>query len=129
MSTLTVILAEGLKRLGYGIGSEHFFDTVRVVGQDSGARTAEILEASQKRDINYVLWMQVLSVTLDETGQLARPLADFYGADDHLLYCRRVGCQFLPYLIRRGTEFPIFPSSSALLLPCPNQQLSHPSCL
>jgi len=27
---MTVILAEGLKYLGYGIGSENFFDTVRV---------------------------------------------------------------------------------------------------
>jgi len=40
---LTVILAEK-DALG-GIGSEHFFDTVRVeLGQDSGARTAEILK-------------------------------------------------------------------------------------
>src|SRR4028118_2264538 len=47
---LTVILAERLKRLGYGIGSELFFDTVRV---ELGSRSqSEILEASQSHGIN-----------------------------------------------------------------------------
>lgn len=85
---LTVILAEGLKRLGYGIGSEHFFDTVRVeLGQDSGVRTlAEILEASQTRGINLrTLDASAVGITLDETTTVEDLLniwQIFAGADD-----------------------------------------------
>ena len=67
---LTVILAEGLKRLGYGIGSEHFFDTVRVeLGEKPGVRTLEeILEASSARNINLrTLDTSAVGISLDET--------------------------------------------------------------
>jgi glycine dehydrogenase len=66
---LTVILAEGLKRLGYGIGSELFFDTVRV---ELGSRSqSEILEAAQSHGINLrPLEANAVGVTLDETTTL-----------------------------------------------------------
>lgn len=63
---LTVILTEGLKRLGYGIGSELFFDTVRV---ELGAKPLQdILEAAEVRQINLrILDATTVGITLDET--------------------------------------------------------------
>ncbi len=63
---LTVILAAGLKRLGYKIGSEQFFDTLRV---ELGAHPqSEILEAAQARRINLRnLDASTVGITLDET--------------------------------------------------------------
>ena len=62
----TVLLAEGLKKLGYSIVSEYFFDTLRV---DLGATPLEIiLEASQNRGINLrVLNDNTVGISLDET--------------------------------------------------------------
>jgi len=63
---LTVILAAGLKRLGYGIGSEQFFDTLRV---ELGSRHwEEILAASQVHGLNLrKLDASTAGITLDET--------------------------------------------------------------
>ena len=63
---LTVILAEGLKRLGYSIGSERFFDTVRV---ELGARPLEeILARAQAHRINLrILDKTAVGISLDET--------------------------------------------------------------
>ena len=66
---LTAILAEGLKRLGYSIGSQHFFDTVRV---DLGSKPLqEILEAAQEHRINLRTFdASAVGITLDETTTL-----------------------------------------------------------
>ncbi len=63
---LSVILAQGLKRLGYGIGSEFFFDTLRV---EIGDRTLlEIIEAALARKINLrTLDATTIGISLDET--------------------------------------------------------------
>jgi glycine dehydrogenase len=63
---LSVILAEGLKRLGYGIGSELFFDTLRV---ELGARPLkEILQAAEAHRINLrVLDATTVGISLDDT--------------------------------------------------------------
>ncbi|GAB4181405.1 MAG: aminomethyl-transferring glycine dehydrogenase [Coleofasciculaceae cyanobacterium] len=63
---LTEILAAGLKRLGYRIGSELFFDTLRV---DLGIHQLEdILQASQKRGINLRIFnANTVGIALDET--------------------------------------------------------------
>jgi glycine dehydrogenase len=63
---LTEILAAGLKRLGYRIGSELFFDTLRV---DLGIHQLEdILQASQKRGINLRIFdASTVGIALDET--------------------------------------------------------------
>ena len=63
---LTVILAEGLKRLGYGIGSEPFFDTLRV---ELGSKSLQdILDAAEARRINLLTWdATTVGITLDET--------------------------------------------------------------
>jgi len=63
---LTSILAEGLKRLGYKIGSEFFFDTIRVeLGNHS---LAELLQAAEVRQINLrVFDDKSVGISLDET--------------------------------------------------------------
>ncbi|MGB7445351.1 MAG: aminomethyl-transferring glycine dehydrogenase, partial [Coleofasciculaceae cyanobacterium] len=66
---LTVILAKGLKRLGYRVGSQPFFDTLQVdSGQDSAS---EIAAAAQVRQINLrVLDEETVGISLDETTGL-----------------------------------------------------------
>lgn len=63
---LTVILAEGLKRLGYKIGSENYFDTLRV---ELGNRTSEeIIKTAESRGINLrKLDANTVGISLDET--------------------------------------------------------------
>ena len=63
---LTLTLAEGLKRLGYAIGTEPFFDTIKVeLGEKS---LTEILLASQTKEINLrVINDQIVGISLDET--------------------------------------------------------------
>ncbi len=63
---LTVILAAGLKQLGYNIGSEYFFDTLRV--ELGTHRLEEILAACQARQINLrILDATTVGISLDET--------------------------------------------------------------
>ena len=66
----TVLLAEGLKRLGYSIATEHFFDTVRV---ELGSRSlADILAAAEAREINLrVFDNNAVGISLDETTTTA----------------------------------------------------------
>ena len=63
---LTLTLAEGLKRLGYAIGTEPFFDTIKVeLGKKS---LTKILLASQTKEINLrVINDQTVGISLDET--------------------------------------------------------------
>ena len=63
---LTLTLAEGLKRLGYAIGTEPFFDTIKVeLGKKS---LTEILLASQTKEINLrVIDSETVGISLDET--------------------------------------------------------------
>jgi len=67
---LTLILAEGLKRLGYSIGSEAFFDTLRV---ELGSKSLqEIVEAAQAQQINLGSFDErAIAITLDETTTVA----------------------------------------------------------
>lgn len=63
---LTAILAAGLKRLGYRLGSELFFDTLRV---ELGIhKLEEILIASQARGMNLRIFdTTAVGITLNET--------------------------------------------------------------
>ncbi len=66
---LTVILAEGLKRLGYEISSELFFDTLRV--ELGNVSKSEILETARSRGINLRVWREkAVGISLDETTTL-----------------------------------------------------------
>ncbi|MCT7986059.1 aminomethyl-transferring glycine dehydrogenase [Laspinema sp. A4] len=66
---LTVILAAGLNRLGYNLGSEPFFDTLRV---DLGTKSqSQVLAAAANHQINLrVLDETTLGISLDETTTL-----------------------------------------------------------
>ncbi|MBW4688267.1 MAG: aminomethyl-transferring glycine dehydrogenase [Komarekiella atlantica HA4396-MV6] len=81
---LTLILAEGLKRLGYEISSQNFFDTLRV---ELGTHNLEaILEACQARNINLRIFdTTTVGISLDETTT-SEDLIDlwqiFAGTDD-----------------------------------------------
>jgi glycine dehydrogenase len=63
---LTGLLAAGLERLGYGIKTERFFDTIQV---DLGATTLKALEGrSQSARINFrPVDAQTVGISLDET--------------------------------------------------------------
>ena len=63
--SLTAVLAEGLRRLGYDLGDEPFFDTLRV---ELGERTADsILKAAEERGINLrKLGDRAVGISLDE---------------------------------------------------------------
>jgi glycine dehydrogenase len=63
---LTLILADGLKRLGYSISSEFFFDTLRV---ELGRRNLEtILQGCQASNINLRIFDdKAVGISLDET--------------------------------------------------------------
>ncbi|NER19807.1 MAG: aminomethyl-transferring glycine dehydrogenase [Symploca sp. SIO1C2] len=63
---LTVILGAGLERLGYKIGSEPFFDTLRV--ETSKHSPQELIQAAEAHGMNLrLLDPQAVGVTLDET--------------------------------------------------------------
>ncbi|MEH2033634.1 MAG: aminomethyl-transferring glycine dehydrogenase [Nostoc sp.] len=64
--SLTVLLAEGLKRLGYSISSKDFFDTLRVeLGRQN---LKDILAASEQLQINLrVFDATAVGISLDET--------------------------------------------------------------
>ncbi len=67
---LTFKLATGLKQLGYQIGAELFFDTIRItVGADSPLKSAkEIIDAAENVGINLRTFdEQTVGISLDET--------------------------------------------------------------
>ena len=63
---LAAVLAEGLRRLGYSVGREPFFDTLRV---GTGERAADdLLAAAEARGINLrKLGERTVAIALDET--------------------------------------------------------------
>jgi glycine dehydrogenase len=82
---LTAILAEGLKRLGYSIGSKHFFDTVRV--ELGTHRLEDILEAAQACRINLrTLDASAVGISLDETTNVKdlQDLFEIFAGSDEL---------------------------------------------
>ena len=63
---LTATLAAGLKKLGYQISSEHFFDTLRIELGNTNLQT--ILNAADERNINLrVFDNSDVGISLDET--------------------------------------------------------------
>ncbi|NEO15244.1 MULTISPECIES: aminomethyl-transferring glycine dehydrogenase [unclassified Moorena] len=73
---LTVILAEGLKRLGYSISSEPFFDTLRVELSDRSV--SGIIEAAEAGQINLrIIDSTTIGISLDETTT-AKDLVDLW---------------------------------------------------
>ncbi len=114
---LTVILVEGLKRLGYSIGSEYFFDTVRV--ELGNRRLEDIVEAALARRINLrTLNASAIGISLDETTTI-KDLQDlfeiFAGSDE------------IPFTVEQLAS-PLRPCAPAPLRPCArtSSYLTHP---
>ena len=70
---LAAALAGGLRHLGYAVGREPFFDTLRVGTGDTGQRSAdELLAAAEARGINLrKLGERAVGISLDETATAA----------------------------------------------------------
>ena len=67
---LTVILAAGLKQLGYTLGSESFFDTLKVELGDKAL--ADIQQAATSRQINLrIIDNNTVGISLDETTTIS----------------------------------------------------------
>jgi len=65
---LTVTLAEGLKRIGYTIASEPYFDTLKIETNNAPQTQPAILQAAQQQQINLRSYPDgALGVSLDET--------------------------------------------------------------
>ncbi|AFY45362.1 aminomethyl-transferring glycine dehydrogenase [Nostoc sp. PCC 7107] len=120
---LTLILAAGLKRLGYKISSENFFDTLRV---ELGTHSLEnILAGCQARNINLRIFDETaVGISLDETTT-AEDLIDlwqiFAGKDE------------LPFTIEKLTgatsDIPLSRQSSYLTHPVFNRYHSETELL
>ncbi len=82
---LAAALAGGLRHLGYAVGREPFFDTLRVGTGDAGQRSAdELLAAAEARGINLRrLGERAVGVSLDETATAAdvEELLAIFGGD------------------------------------------------
>ncbi|MDO8502823.1 MAG: aminomethyl-transferring glycine dehydrogenase [Gemmatimonadaceae bacterium] len=79
-----VVLAEGLRKLGFEIAHDEYFDTIRV---ELGAKTsAEVIAAAAERRINLrAIGASAVCIALDETvseGDLANLFAVFGGGPD-----------------------------------------------
>ncbi|WP_375466592.1 aminomethyl-transferring glycine dehydrogenase [uncultured Nostoc sp.] len=98
--SLTVLLAEGLKRLGYSISSKDFFDTLRV---ELGRRNLkDILAVSEQLQINLrVFDATAVGISLDETTT-PEDLIDlwqiFAGTDDLPFTLEELTSASLPHL-------------------------------
>jgi glycine dehydrogenase len=107
---LTAILAAGLKRLGYKISSENFFDTLQV---ELGTQNLEaILASCQARNINLrVFDNTTVGISLDETTTLEEviELWQIFALNDEL-----------PFTAAELT------SASHLPLPRTSSYLTHP---
>ncbi|WP_392535053.1 aminomethyl-transferring glycine dehydrogenase [Nostoc sp. C117] len=115
--SLTVLLGEGLKRLGYKISSEHFFDTLRV---ELGRHNLEdILAVSEKLQINLRIFdTTAVGISLNETttvNDVLDILAIFAG-DKELPF--NLEEWFSPHLL--------ISSSPHLPLPRQSTYLTHP---
>lgn len=112
----TVMLAQGLKRLGYSIGSEHFFDTLQV---DLGKCSLdEILQACQVCKINIrVFNATTVGISLDETTT-EKDLID-------LLEIFAFGEELL-FTLEELSSLSVSPVSPSLLFPRTTSYLTHP---
>jgi glycine dehydrogenase len=85
----TAILAKGLKRLGYALNAEPFFDTLQIHLRHPAhaGKAKKILEAAAKRQINLRIFDEnTLGLSLDETtsGQDLEDLLNVFKGDQPL---------------------------------------------
>ncbi len=113
---LTILLAEGLRRLGYLLGSEAYFDTLRVeVGEN---RIKDIISRAHSHHINLrQLDEQSIGVSLDETVSTDDLLALFQ------VFAGEQGVHFTPEdLFHSSSLHAVVPSALQRTTP----YLTHP---
>ncbi|MCV3213377.1 aminomethyl-transferring glycine dehydrogenase [Plectonema radiosum NIES-515] len=98
---LTLITSEWLKRLGYSISSEPFFDTLRV---ELGTKPLqEILEAAEARKINLRIFDETaVGISLDETTTVddVKDICRLFAGTDELPFLLNV--QELKWIIQKS---------------------------
>ena len=114
---LTAVLADGLRRLGHGVGEAPFFDTLRI--ELAGGRpAATVLAAALERGFNLrAIGATTVGVSLDERSTLAEVdelLATFAGPQGHPQKAAELAAAIelgVPAAVARGDAYlqhPIF---------------------
>jgi glycine dehydrogenase len=106
----TAVLAAGLRKLGFALASEAFFDTVTV---DAGAKRDEIISRARSEKINFRVGERTLGISLDETTTPATVEAVWRAFGGSLAYADvEAGArEALPAELRRASRFltnPVF---------------------
>lgn len=104
------VLAAGLRKLGFALYSDSFFDTLSV---DAGARRAEIVGRATSEKINLGIGETALRIALDETTTPATVEAVWRAFGGQLTYAEidATTREALPEALKRGTAFlthPVF---------------------
>nr|WP_009631450.1 aminomethyl-transferring glycine dehydrogenase [Synechocystis sp. PCC 7509] len=109
---LTAVLATGLQKLGYKLGSTEFFDTVKV---DLGASSnADILRAAENRKINLRdLNATSIGISLDETTSLqdVEELLEIFAGDNLPFTIEKLASQvkITPPTLKRTSSYLVHP--------------------
>ncbi len=106
----TSVLAAGLRKLGFRLSSDAFFDTVTV---EAGTRRNEILARAQAERINLRKGEGTLGIALDETTtpEIVEAVWRAFGGNLAYADMEKAACDALPAELRRGTRFlthPVF---------------------
>lgn len=104
------VLAAGLRKLGFALQSDSFFDTISV---DAGARRGEIVARAAAEKINLGVSETALRVALDETTTPATVEAVWRAFGGQLAYAEidATTREALPEALKRATSFlthPVF---------------------
>jgi len=104
------VLAAGLRKLGFALESEAFFDTVTV---DVGARREEIVTHALAEKINFGIGDTTLRIALDEatTPQVVEAVWRAFGGDLSYAEIEAGTRETLPLALKRATAFlthPVF---------------------
>src|SRR3954454_10178517 len=106
----TAVLAAGLRKLGFTLHSDSFFDTLSV---DAGAKRAEIVARAATETINLGVGDTALRIALDETTTPATVEAVWRAFGGQLAYAEidATTREALPETLKRATSFlthPVF---------------------
>src|SRR3954463_5479078 len=106
----TVVLAAGLRKLGFTLQSDNFFDTLSV---DAGGKRAEIVARAAADKINLGVGETALRIALDETTTPATVEAVWRAFGGQLAYAEidATTREALPETLKRATSFlthPVF---------------------
>jgi glycine dehydrogenase len=106
----TAVLAAGLRKLGFALQSDSFFDTLSV---DAGAKRAEIVARAAAEKINLGVGDDSLRIALDETTTPATVEAVWRAFGGQLAYAEidATTREALPEALKRATSFlthPVF---------------------